>query len=51
MPDDVAESSPGMVAFGGMILFICVTGFFQPRADVVLLKLLVGWSRRRRGPH
>jgi len=27
MPDDVAQGSPGMVAFGDMILFVLVTGF------------------------
>jgi hypothetical protein len=29
MPDAVAQGSPGMVAFGDMILFIFVTGFFS----------------------
>ena len=31
MPADVAQGSPGMVAFGDMILFVLVTGFFGRR--------------------
>jgi hypothetical protein len=41
MPDDVAQGSPGMVAFGNMILFIFVTGFFSLPPTWFLLKLLV----------
>ncbi|MBV8823965.1 MAG: hypothetical protein JO220_03095 [Hyphomicrobiales bacterium] len=29
MPADVAQGSPGMVAFGDMILFALVAGFFS----------------------
>ena len=29
MPADVAQTSPGMVAFGDMVLFVLVTGFFS----------------------
>jgi SOS response associated peptidase (SRAP) len=46
MPDDVAQGSPGMVAFGGMILFIFVTGFFSLGPTWVLLKLLVAAAPR-----
>ena len=41
MPDDVAQGSPRMVAFGDMILFIFVTGFFSLAPTWFLLKLLV----------
>ncbi len=46
MPDDVAQGSPGMVAFGGMILFIFVTGLFSLGPTWVLLKLLVATAPR-----
>src|SRR5262245_37455458 len=39
MPPDVAQGSPGMVAFGDMILFIMVTGFFSLAPTWFLLKL------------
>ena len=41
MPADIAEQSPGMVAFGDMILFLFVTGFFSLVPTWFLLKLLV----------
>ena len=41
MPDDVAQGSPGMVAFGDMILFVLVTGIFSLVPTWFLLKLLV----------
>lgn len=46
MPDDVAQGSPGMVAFGDMILFIFVTGFFSLAPTLFLLKLLVARAPR-----
>ena len=46
MPDDVAQGSPGMVAFGDMILFIFVTGFFSLAPTSFLLKLLVATAPR-----
>ena len=41
MPDDVAQGSPGMVAFGDMILFVLATGFLSLAPTWFLLKLLV----------
>ena len=41
MPADVAQGSPGMVAFGGMILFMLVAGFLGLVPTWFLLKLLV----------
>ncbi len=41
MPDDVAQTSPGMVAFGDMILLVLVTGFLGLAPTWFLLKLLV----------
>ena len=41
MPDDVAQGSPGMVAFGDMILFVLVAGFFGLAPTWFLLKLLI----------
>jgi hypothetical protein len=41
MPDDVAQSSPGMVAFGDMVLFVVVTGFLSLAPSWFLLKLFV----------
>lgn len=46
MPDDVAQGSPGMVAFGDMILFIFVTGCFSLAPTWFLLKLLVAMAPR-----
>lgn len=39
MPADVAEGSPGMVAFGDVILFLVVTGFLALVPTCFLLKL------------
>lgn len=41
MPADVAQGSPGMVAFGDMILFVLVAGFFSLAPTWFLLKLFV----------
>jgi hypothetical protein len=41
MPADIAQTSPGMVAFGDMILFVLVVGFLSLAATWFLLKLLV----------
>ncbi len=41
MPADVAQGSPGMVAFGDMILFMLVAGFLGLVPTWFLLKLLV----------
>ncbi len=38
---DVAQGSPGMVAFGDMILFVLVTGFFGLVPTWFLLKLFI----------
>jgi len=46
MPDDVAQGSPGMVAFGDVILFIFATGFFSLAPTWFLLKLLVATAPR-----
>src|SRR6204780_5884608 len=41
MPADVAQGSPGMVAFGDMILFVLVAGFVGLVPTWFLLKLLI----------
>jgi len=41
MPADVAQGSPGMVAFGDMILFVLVAGFFGLAPTWFLLRLLI----------
>jgi hypothetical protein len=41
MPADVAQGSPGMVAFGDMILFVLVVGFFGLVPTWFLLKLFI----------
>jgi hypothetical protein len=41
MPADVAQGSPGMVAFGDMILFVLVSGFFSLAPTLFVLKLFV----------
>jgi hypothetical protein len=41
MPADVAQTSPGMVAFGDTILFMLVAGFLSLAPTWFLLKLLV----------
>jgi hypothetical protein len=40
MPADIAETSPGMVAFGDMILFVLVVGFLGLAPTWFLLRLL-----------
>src|SRR6266571_1819976 len=46
MPVDIAQTSPGMVAFGDMILFVLVTGFFSLAPTWFLLKLAVETAPR-----
>src|SRR5689334_3532243 len=46
MPEDVAQGSPGMVAFGDVILFILVTGFFSLALTWFLLRLTVAKAPR-----
>jgi hypothetical protein len=41
MPVDAAQGSPGMVAFGDMVLFFMVTGFFGLVPTWFLLRLAV----------
>jgi len=41
MPADVAQGSPGMVAFGDMILFVLVVGFVGLVPTWFLLKLFI----------
>ena len=41
MPADVAQGSPGMVAFGDMILFVFVTGFVGLVPTWFLVKLFI----------
>jgi hypothetical protein len=41
MPADIAQTSPGMVAFGDMILFVLAVGFFSLAPTWFLLKLSV----------
>lgn len=41
MPADISQGSPGMVAFGDMILFIMVTGFLGLAPTWFLLRLWV----------
>ncbi len=41
MPENVAQGSPGMVAFGDMILFVLVTGFVGLAPTWFLLKLFI----------
>jgi hypothetical protein len=46
MPADVAQGSPGMVAFGDMILFVLVTGFVGLVPTWFLLKLFIAKAPR-----
>ena len=46
MPADVAQGSPGMVAFGDMILFVLATGFVGLVPTWFLLKLFVDKAPR-----
>lgn len=41
IPEDVAQGSPGMVAFGDMVLFVFAAGFFSLAPTWFLLKLLL----------
>lgn len=46
MPADVAQGSPGMVAFGDMILFVLVTGFVGLVPTWFLLRLIIAKAPR-----
>jgi hypothetical protein len=46
MPADIAETSPGMVAFGDMILFMLAAGFLGLAPTWFLLKLCVETAPR-----
>ena len=46
MPADIAQTSPGMVAFGDMILFVLVTGFLGLAPTWFLLRLCFDKSQR-----
>jgi hypothetical protein len=46
MPDDIAQTSGGMVAFGDMILFVLVAGFLSVVPTWFLLKLAVARAPR-----
>ncbi len=46
MPADVAQGSPGMVAFGDMILFVLVTGFVGVVPTWFLLRLIIAKAPR-----
>ncbi len=41
MPSDISQGSPGMVAFGDMILFVLVTGFVGLIPTLFLLRLAI----------
>src|ERR1700692_2691169 len=46
MPADVAQGSPGMVAFGDMILFVLVAGFAAVVPTWFLLRLFIAKAPR-----
>src|SRR6202023_3695158 len=46
MPEDVAQGSPGMVAFGDMILFLLVAGFAAVVPTWFLLRLFIAKAPR-----
>jgi hypothetical protein len=46
MPADIAQGSPGMVAFGDMILFVLAVGFFGLVPTWFLLRLLLDKAPR-----
>jgi len=46
MPADISQGSPGMVAFGDMILFVLVTGFLGLLPTFFLLKLAIDKAPR-----
>src|ERR1700760_1029090 len=41
MPAEISQGSPGMVAFGDMILFVLVTGFIGLLPTLFLLRLSI----------
>jgi hypothetical protein len=46
MPSDISQGSPGMVAFGDMILFVLVTGFIGLIPTLFLLRLAIDKAPR-----
>jgi|SRR5581483_7719582 len=46
MPADISQGSPGMVAFGDMILFVLVAGFVGLVPTLFLLKLAIDKAPR-----
>jgi len=46
MPSDISQGSPGMVAFGDMILFVLVTGFVGLIPTLFLLRLAIDRAPR-----
>jgi hypothetical protein len=46
MPADISQGSPGMVAFGDMILFVLVTGFVGILPTLFLLRLAIDKAPR-----
>jgi hypothetical protein len=46
MPADISQGSPGMVAFGDMILFVLVTGFIGLLPTLFLLRLAIDKAPR-----
>jgi hypothetical protein len=46
MPSDISQGSPGMVAFGDMILFVLVTGFVGLLPTLFLLRLAIDKAPR-----
>ena len=46
MPSDISEGSPGMVAFGDMILFVLVAGFAGLLPTLFLLRLAIDMALR-----
>src|ERR1700754_1654622 len=46
MPSDISQGSPGMVAFGDMILFVLVAGFAGLVPTLFLLRLAIDKAPR-----
>ena len=46
MPSDISQGSPGMVAFGDMILFVLVAGFVGLIPTLFLLRLAIDKAPR-----
>src|ERR1700760_1711635 len=46
MPAEISQGSPGMVAFGDMILFVLVTGFIGLLPTLFLLRLAIDKAPR-----